>query len=127
MVAAGLPVADLPPQPPLDLHPEEEEAVGLVLGESIHEERRYRDAIAAQVRGPRVDVLVPLVEGRDGGCQRDLLVVVGGVDVQALVVDAHPVVRISRRQGHLEIGGEEIGGGEVEGEDGGIMERELGL
>lgn len=69
-----------------------------------------------------------LVEGRDAVGEGDLLGLVGGVDVEAVVEDADAVVGVAGGDGDLELGGEEVGGiGEVELEDGGVLEVELGL
>lgn len=127
VVVAGGPVADLPPDPAVDLDEEEEEAVGLVLLQGVAEEGGDGDALAREVRGPDVDVLVALVEGRDPVGEGDLLGLVGGVDVEAVVVDADAVVGVAGGDGDLELGGEEVGLGEVELDDLGVLEVEPGL
>ena len=59
--------------------------------------------------------------------ERDLLVVVNGIDIEPVVVDADLVVWVARREGDLEAGGEEVGGGDVEGVNGGVLEDEFWL
>lgn len=83
--------------------------------------------VAVDEGGPDVDLLVALVGGGDGGAEGDLLAVIGGVDVEPVVVDADLVVGVSGGEGHLEVGGEEVRCGEVEGVDGGVLEDEPGL
>lgn len=127
VVVAGGPVADLPPDPAVDLDEEEEEAVGLVLLQGVAEEGGDGDALAGEVRGPDVDVLVALVEGRDPVGEGDLLGLVGGVDVEAVVVDADAVVGVVGGDGDLEGGSEVVGAGEVELGEGEVADVEFGL
>lgn len=68
-----------------------------------------------------------LISGGQQCGEGDLLAVVGGVDVDSVVVNADSVVRVSRGDRDLEGGGEEICGGEVEGVDGGVLEDEMWL
>lgn len=68
-----------------------------------------------------------LVGGGDDGGDGDLLVAVGGVDEEAIVVDADAVVGVAGVEGDLQHGGEGVGGGDVELGDGGILEGEAGL
>lgn len=126
-VVIGGPAADLPPEAAVDLDEEVDESVGLVLGEGVAEVRGDGDEGAGEVRRPDVDVLVALVDAREAVGGGDLLVLVGGVDVEAVVVDADAVVRVSGGDGDLEGGGEEIRGGEVEGENPGVLQVELGF
>lgn len=65
-----------------------------------------------------------------GGQQRwegDLLAVIGGVDVEFVVVNADFIVGVAGGESDLEIGGEEVWRGEVEGVNGGILEDEMWL
>lgn len=68
-----------------------------------------------------------LIRGRKQIREGDLLAVVGGVDVEFVVVNADSLVRVSGRDGDLEGGGEESRDGEVEGVDGGVLEEEVRL
>lgn len=63
------------------------------------------------------------------GCEvGDLLVSVGSVDVKFVIVYADSAVGISRGDGDLEVGGEEVGTrGDFEGVDGGVLDHEAGL
>lgn len=70
---------------------------------------------------------MPLVRRRDGGAERDLLVAVDGVDVELVVVDADPVVGVAGRDRDVDVGGQEVGHGGVEGVDGDVLEDEPGL
>lgn len=63
----------------------------------------------------------------DLGTVGDLLAVVGGVGVEAVVVDAELVVGVAGVDGDLEVDGEEAGDGGVEGVDGDVLEDEAGL
>lgn len=56
-----------------------------------------------------------------------MLLAVRGVDVELVVVDAHPVVWVAGAKGDLEGGGEEVWGGDGEGENGGVLEDEVWL
>lgn len=113
-----------PPQPDHDHHV----PVALVLGQLSRVVGRDRDGDAVEEGRPHVDVIGILVGRRDAGAERDLLVLVGGVDVQAVVVDGDVVVGVVGGDGDLEGGGEEArGGGGVEGVDGGVLEGEAGL
>ncbi|KAG0449225.1 hypothetical protein HPP92_027464 [Vanilla planifolia] len=67
------------------------------------------------------------------GGRGDLPILVFGEYIEAIVVDADAIVRVSGRDGDLEADGEEIGeeevgvGGEVELVDGAVLEEEFGL
>jgi len=56
-----------------------------------------------------------------------LLLAVGSVDVELAVVDANPVVWVAGANGDLEGRGEEVWGGDGEGENGGVLEDEVWL
>lgn len=56
-----------------------------------------------------------------------MLTPVRGVDVDSIVVNPDVLVRVSGGEGDLEVGGEEVWGGDVEGEDRGILEDEAGF
>lgn len=127
MVASRIPAPNLVPNSTIDLDIKEEESIGLVLLQRLAEERGDRDAESGEVRGPDVDVLVALVKGRDAIRERDLLRFVGGVDVEAVVVDADAVVGVLGGDGDLELRGEDVGLAEVELDDGGVLEVEFGL
>ncbi|KZV48980.1 hypothetical protein F511_09576 [Dorcoceras hygrometricum] len=101
-------------------------AAGLVLAEGNAVVRRHRDGVAVDERGPDVYVLVALIDWRDGGEVRDLLVVVGGVNVHPIVVDADPRVRVAGADGDLHGGRDDVRGGDIEAEDGGVLEDEPG-
>lgn len=117
----------LPPHAAVDLDDEADGAAGLVLGEGQAVVRRHRDGGAVDEGGPDVDVLVALVDGGDDGVVGDLLAPVGGVDVEAVVVDSDAGVGVPGVDGDLNGGGDDVGGGDVEVEDGGILEGEAGL
>lgn len=68
-----------------------------------------------------------LIAWRDASAEGDLLAVVGGVDVEAVVVYADLVVGVAGADGDLEARGEEVGDGGVEGIDGDVLEHELRL
>ena len=121
VVVTGGPATYLPPEPTVDLDVEEEESVGLVLGEGVAEIRGDGDEGAGEVRRPDVDVLMALVEAGDAVRRSDLLVLVGGVDVQTVVVDADAIVGVSGGDGDLDGGGEEIRSGEVEAENPSVL------
>lgn len=71
-----------------------------------------------------------LVGGGDEVREGNLLAAVGGVGVEFLIVDADLVVGVAGGDGDLDVDGEDIRGGDVEGVDGGVLEDEawvLGL
>lgn len=55
----------------------------------------------------------------------DLLVTISSIEVELIVVDTDFVIRITGRDGDLKAGGEEIGIGDVEDVNGGVLEDEL--
>ena len=65
-----------------------------------------------------------LVRRRDGCTVGDLLVAVGDVGVQPVVVDSDIVVGIAGGESDLDVGGEEVGDGGVEGIEGDVLEDE---
>jgi len=127
MVSAGDKGPDFPSDPSVDLDGELHGPIGLVLAERDRIVRRDRHLGAVDEGGPDVDILVALVGRRDGGAEGDLLVAIGGVHVEPVVVDADLVVGVSGGDGDLEVGGQEVRGGEIEGVDGGVLEDEPGL
>lgn len=66
-----------------------------------------------------------LVSTGDGCRVRDLLIAVDDVGVKVVVVDGDVTVGVVSDDGELEHQGEDVGGREVEGEDCGVLEREL--
>lgn len=57
-----------------------------------------------------------LINRRNNGVVGDLLVVVGGVGVELVVVNTDPGVGIAGVDGNLDGGGDDVRGGDVEGE-----------
>lgn len=127
MVTAGDEGADFPPDSAVGLERDHDDAVSLVLHKGDGVKRRDGDLVAVDKRRPDVDVLVALVGLRDSGPVRDLLVVVNGEDVEAVVVDSDLVVGVSGGDCDLEVGSEEVWDGGVEGVDGDVLEDEAGL
>lgn len=132
MVVARDPAPDLPADAAVDLDLEDEITRLAVILERGGEVWREGDVGAGEHRGPDADVAVALVDGRQRGGDGDLLVLVGGVDVEAVVVDPDPVVGVARGDGDLEHGREEGGGrgcrrgvcGKVELAERGVLEEE---
>nr|ACR36409.1 unknown [Zea mays] len=106
VVAARDPAADLP----LDaaVHPDVEQHVSRldVLLHGVRHVLRHGDRVARHDRRPHRHVLVALVDRRHRHGYRHRLVAVRGERVQRLVVHAHPLVRVPRRDRHLEVEGE---------------------
>lgn len=125
---AGGPRPHLPSHLAVDLQVEQQVAGRLVLLQGSADGRGHRHGGAVQVGRPHVDVVVALVEGRDGGGEGDLLVLVGDVDAGAVVRNADTAVGVVRGDSGLENGGEDVvGEGKVELVDGGVPEVEDGL
>jgi hypothetical protein len=101
VVAARDPAADLP----LDaaVHPDVEQHVARldVLLHGVRHVLRHGDRVARHDRRPHRHVLVALVDRRHRHGYRHRLVAVRGERVQRLVVHAHPLVRVPRRDRHL--------------------------
>lgn len=127
MVAAGDKRPDFPPDPAANSDVDHQRSGDLVLVERDAEVRRHRYGVSVQKRRPDGGVFVALVGRRQQRWEGYLLVVVGGVDVDSVVVNANPVVGVPGGEGDLDCGGEGVGGGEVEGEDGGVLEDEMRL
>ena len=107
VVVPGDPAPDLPPDPAIDPDLQDEVPSCNILAQRVGEERREGDAGARQDRRPDVDVAVALVHLRQPGRQRDLLVLVGRRDVEAVVVDADAAVRVAGGERHLRRRGEQ--------------------
>lgn len=128
VVPAGDPCADLPPEAAVHAHSEEDIPRLLVLVQSGGEVGVEGDSDAEEVRGPDGLFVVAQVAGREQGAGGDLLTVVAGVGHEVVVVDPDAIVRVAGREGDLEDGGEEGGvDGEVELDEGGVLEVEAGL
>lgn len=65
-----------------------------------------------------------LVNRRYDGVVTDLLAAVGGVHVGSVVVNTYSTVRVTRVDGDLNGGREDVWCGDVEVKDGGILEDE---
>lgn len=65
VVAAGDEGSDLPPDAAVDLDEEVDGAVALILGEGDAVVWGHGDVVSVEERGPHVNVLVALVDGRD--------------------------------------------------------------
>ncbi|KAA8518468.1 hypothetical protein F0562_015942 [Nyssa sinensis] len=123
-VLASCEASNFPSHPSIDLDYQHDGTGGLVLAEGDAVVRRHRHVRSGDEWRPNVDVFVALVSRWYGGVVCDLLVAVASVDVEFVVVDADLVVRVPRVDGDLDVGGEIIGGGDVEGEDGGVLKDE---
>ncbi|KAK8540063.1 hypothetical protein V6N13_048836 [Hibiscus sabdariffa] len=127
MISSGDESSNFPSHPSINLDHQENRPGSLLGSQAGGELRGDGNGVAGNEGRPNVDLFVTLVRWRDGGAEGDLLVIVSGVNVEAVVVDADPVVGVSRRKSELEVGGEEAGGGGVESVDGGVLEDEPGL
>ena len=127
MVAAGDEGADLESDATVDFDGQQDGADGLVLVESGAVVGRDRNGVTDDERRPDVDVVVALIVRLNDGTESDLLVPVDGVDIEAVVVDSDLVVRVPGGDGDLDTGGDKISGGDVEEEDGGVLDDEFGL
>lgn len=127
MVPARDKSPDLPPHPAVHLQQQKNRPGILVLVQRQGIERRDGDFGAVDERRPDVDVLVTLVHRWDECDEGDLLVTVCRVDVEPVIVDADLVVGVAGGDGDLEAGGEDVGYGVVEVEDGDVLEDEAGF
>nr|GMD41638.1 hypothetical protein Csa_6G454480 [Ipomoea batatas] len=127
MVTASYEGADFPPNAAVEAEHDLDAAGDLGGGEHGAEEGRNGDVVAVDEGGPEIVVLVALVHRRDSGGEGDLLVAVDGEDGEAVVVNPDVVVRVAGFDGDLDGGGEDVGGGDVEVEDGGVPEIKPGL
>jgi len=127
VVVAGDEGADLPADLAVGFDGDEDGTLRLVLAEAEEVEGRDGDVGAVDEGRPNVDIFVALVDGRDGGAVGDLLAPVSDVGFEAVVVDSDVVVRVARDKRDLEIGGEEVGDGGVEGVNGDVLESEGGF
>lgn len=127
VVVAGDPRPHLPFEVAIDPDGEHDETSGLILYEGPTQVWAYRHGDPVKEWGPHVDVVVALVRGWKQCGEGDLLVVVGGEDAEAVVVDANSVVGVVGADGDLEGGGEGVGGGGVELVDRRVLEGEAGL
>ena len=85
------------------------------------------DVVAVDERRPGDDLLVALVCRLDEDGESNLLAAVGGVGVELVVVDPDLVVRVAGGDGDLDVGGQKVRVGDVEGVDGGVLEDESRL
>lgn len=101
VVTAGDIGADFESHPSIDLESEADRSGRLVLAEGGAVVGRHGDVNTGDKRRPDVDVLVALVNRRNGGVIGDLLAAVGGEDVELVVVDADLVVGVTGVNGYL--------------------------
>lgn len=127
MVTTGDKRSDLPLNAAVNFDDHVDGAVGLVLRESNSVVGRDGYGVAVDKGRPNVDVLVALIDRRYNGVVGDLLAVVGGVDVQLVVVDSDLGVGVTGVNGDLEGGGDDVRRRDGEVEDGGVLEDETGF
>lgn len=127
MVAAGDEGTDLESDATIEFDRQLDGADGLVLIQSGAVVRRDWNGVTDEERRPDVEIVVALVGRLNDGTESDLLVPVNGVDVEAVVVDADLVVRVPGGDGDLDTGGDKVSGGDIEDEDGGVLDDEFGL
>ena len=128
VVVTGDPCPDLPPETPLRLDIDQKEPRLAVWDEGDGEVRRHGDGGAVQIGRPHDNIVVALVAGGERRGGGDPLSLVGCKGVELVVVYADAVVEVAGVERDLHDGGEEVGAcGEVELEDGGVLEVELGL
>nr|GMC88790.1 hypothetical protein F511_29086 [Ipomoea batatas] len=120
VITSGNNRPNFPPNTTANFNGEPDGAGGLVFFELGAVKGRNGDVIAVKKRRPEVNVLVALIDGGDDGVIGDLLVAIGGEDVEVVVVNSDPGIRVPGGDGDLESGGEDVGGGDVEVEDGGF-------
>lgn len=124
MVSAGNEGPDFPSHASVNFDHDEDVAVGLILTEGDEVEGSHGDICAVDKRRPHVDFVVTLIRRRDGCPVGDLLVLVADIGVKTVVVDSDPVVAIAGSERNLEVGGEEVGNGGVEGVNGDVLKDE---
>ncbi|GLT90106.1 hypothetical protein SLE2022_080580 [Rubroshorea leprosula] len=124
MVPAGGKAPDLPPHSPVSFDQQRHAAAALFLIQQDGVEGSDGYVCAADKRRPDIDFVGALERRRDCSGEGDLLAVVGGVNVELVVVDAGSVVGIAGFDGDLKIGGEEVGSGGVEDGDSDVLEDE---
>ncbi|KAK8496811.1 hypothetical protein V6N13_126155 [Hibiscus sabdariffa] len=127
MVSPGDEGSNFPSHPSINLDHQENRPGCLFGSQAGGEFRGDGHRVAVDEGRPDVDLFVTLVGWREGCPKGDLLVIVSGVNVESVVVNADSVVGVPGGQGELEVGGEEVGGGGVECVDGGVLEDEPGL
>ncbi|KAK4441322.1 hypothetical protein Salat_0467100 [Sesamum alatum] len=127
MILPGDERPDFPPDSAVNSDVNHHRPRHLILVQGDGKVRRHRDGVAVQKGRPDGDVFVALIGGGELRREGDLLAVVGGVDVELVVVNTDSVVGVAGGEGHLEGGGEKVGRGDVEGVDGDVLEDEMGL
>lgn len=125
MIPAGDEGSNSPFNTSIDLDDQRNGSIGFVLAEGNAIVRCHRDTSSVNERRPDVDVLVSLVYRWNGTVVGDLLVVVGGVYVHFLVVNADSGIRVPGVDGDLNAGRDDVRGRDVEAEDGGILEGKM--
>lgn len=127
MICTRYPTSHFPPQSPLHLNIDKKQASILLLRERLSQVSRDRDVRTVQKRGPNDGILMALVAGREAGGDGDSEVLVVGVDVETVVVDADAVVFVVGGEGDLQGGVEGGVGVELELGDGDVAKVESGL
>ncbi|KAJ4705382.1 hypothetical protein OWV82_022168, partial [Melia azedarach] len=118
---------DFPSHPSINLEHQRYNPTGLILGQRNSIVRRHRHRVSVHIRRPDVYFLVALISSRQRSAVGDLLVTISSIEVELIVVDADFVIRVTGRDGDLKAGGEEVGIGDVEDVNGGVLEDELRL
>lgn len=126
VISTRNPSTHLPSKPSNNLDVEQERPGGQILIQGNGQVGNHW--LGADQEGrPVVDTLVILVGGRQICELGDLLATVGGVDVELVVVDTDLVIGVARGNGHLQVGGDEVGGGDVELVHCNVTQREAGF
>lgn len=127
VVTAGNEGPDFPSHASVNFDDDEDVAVGLILTQGDEVEGSHGHVCTVDEWRPDVDLVVTLIRGRDRCAVGNLLVLVADVGVKTVVVDPDLVVGIPGRERDLEVGGEKVRDGGVEGVNGDVLEDEGGL
>uniref|UniRef100_A0A0A0KKM0 Uncharacterized protein n=1 Tax=Cucumis sativus TaxID=3659 RepID=A0A0A0KKM0_CUCSA len=127
MVAAGDEGTDFESDAAVEFNGQLDGTNGLILIKGGAVVGRDGNVVTDEEGRPDVDIVVALVGWLNAGTESDLLVMVNGVDVEAVVIDSDLVVRVTGIDGDLDTGGDEVSGGEIEEVDGGVLDDEFGL
>ncbi|CAK9180592.1 unnamed protein product [Ilex paraguariensis] len=127
IVTSGCDAPNFESDPSINLDQQSNAPTSLFLAQRRTVVRSNWNHIPINEGRPNVSILVTLINGLYADSISDLLAAISGVDGESVVVNSDIIIRVSRNDGDLDVGAEDVGCGDVQAVDGGVLEDKTGF